>query len=298
MSNPSANASTKEPKGTRGLPSPILVVGEALQSIALGIVERGDQNASFATRAVGLIILALLLITGSIVASFASPLSDTLIGSALTVPVVRADLVFLLLSRLVLVFVWASKLRPNKILYPNEVYPLTCAAMIWNDCKPIEPHVRGEDSHSTILDILRTQRQLWKPTRLDSHSARFAKLPAFIIVQFLCWFFLLVEKLLFRLLSLLLDRGAVNRSLVEVDGKRIQGAGHTALITAPSSLGCRTSRCATRVPWSRTGRRVGCSCVRFASRICSVHGGYTRLHEHSTGDHAMSEYYAYIKDTS
>lgn len=287
-----------EPTGTRGLPDPVLVVGEALQSISLGILERGDLNASFATRAVGLIILAFLLILGSLIASFASPLKETLIGSALTVPVVRADLMFLLFSRLVLVFVWASKLRPNKLLYANEVYPLQAAAMIWNDCRPIEAHAKGEDGHSTIVDILTSQRQLWKPTKLDTLTARLAKLPVFVIVFLLRQFFLLLERLLFRVLHLAIDRCPRNQTLWPVQTRRIRAPGHTALITDAQLTWVQDFTMRDRstdedaLEQHREARRVLVRALHVANLL--GHGGYTRLHEHSAGGHAMSEYFAAV----
>ncbi len=290
----SANATQKEPEGTRGFPEPLLVVGEALQSISLGVLERGDQNAAFTTRAVGLIILALLLLVGSLIASFASPLKDTLIGSALTVPVVRADLMFLLFSRLVLVFVWASKLRPTKILYANEVYPLQAASIIWNDCKPVAAHNRKEDGHSAIVDILTNQRQLWRPTKQDTFVARLAKFPMFFIVFVLRYLFLFLERILLGMLRWGFEQGVSNRTLTAVHGKKIRAPGYTALITDEQLTWVQDFT-------MQDGHNVDPEQIREARRVLvrALHianllsfGGYTRLHEHSAGDHAMSEYFA------
>lgn len=282
--------SSSEPVGTRGLPSALLIFGEALQSIALGILVRGDQNSSFRTRAVGTIILALLLFIGSIIAAFASPLADGLIGSALTVPVVRADLVFQLLSRLVHVFIWAGKLRTNKILYVNEVFPLQAAAMIWNDCRPITPPSRGEDENSMVLDILRSQRQLWRPILLDSYTARVAKAPMFFVLQLLCWLFLAIEKCLFMIWRLLFDRGTRNFTPVPVHGQHREVIGHTALISDYQLTWIQDNTMCDgtgTLEQNRQARRVLVRAIHVANLL--AHGGYTRLHEHSAGNHAMSE---------
>lgn len=291
--------SQQQPEGTRGLPSPVLIVGEALQSIALGIVERGDTNSSFTTRAVGIITLLFLLICGMTIASFSSPLAEGIIASALTVPVVRADLMFLLLSRVVHVFVWASKLRPNKILYVNEVFPLQAAAMIWNDCKPIVPQTRGEDANSVILDILRSQLQLWQPTWLDGLSARVTKAPMFMIVKILFWLFLGIDKLLFMMWRLVFDRGERNFTPVRVREEKVEVAGHTALISDVQLTWIQEFTMRRRtitLEQNRQARRVLIRALHAANLL--RYSGHTRLHDHSPGDHAMSEYYAVVADNA
>lgn len=288
--------SSDAPAGTRGLPPPLLIFGEALQAIALGILEKGDDNSSFTTRAVGTIILALVLLTGSVVASFASPLSEGLVSSALTVPVVRADLIFLLLSRIVHVFIWASKLRPNKILYANEVFPIQAAAIIWNDCKPIAPHSRGEDGHSMIVDILASQTQLWQPTQLDTRFARLAKLPAFVILQVVYWGVRALEFGIFGLWRLVLDRGMVNYTPVDMQGAPRRVVGHTALLSDVQLMHAQelTMSDNSDLEQKRQVRRVLVRALHVANLL--GHGGHTRLHEHAAGGHAMSEYYSAIRE--
>lgn len=291
----SSSSSTDDDR-TRGLPSPYLVFGEALQSIALGILERGDANASFSTRAVGLTILALLLILGSLIASLASSLSESLIGSALTVPVIRADLVFTMISRIVLVAIWSSKLRPTKLLYANEVYPLQAAAIIWNDCKPIKAIRRNQDGHSTIIDILSSQLQLWKPTRLDSISARASKLLVYLVLFLLEQLFLALEAALFVLLRLFVNRNVANYTLAPVQGRRICAVGHVALITDAQLTFIQelTMRDDASTEHKLEARRVLLRSVHVANLFSQ--GGYTRLSEHACGDHAMSEYFKLVQD--
>lgn len=287
------SSSSTDQSGTRGLPSPFSILGEGLQSVALGIVERGDINTAFSTRAVGTVMITLLLIVGTLIASFASELSESILFSALTVPVVRADLMVLLLSRLVHIFIWAGKLRPNKILYVNEVFPLQAAAIIWNDCKPIKPHTRGEDENSVLIDILRGQKQLWRPTLLDSTLARVAKTPIYALIQLGTLLFLSVERVLFIVWHLLFDRGERNYTPVPVQGEKRVLIGHTALISDSQLTWIQEYTMRNMVDTlesNREARRVLIRAVHAANLL--AHGGYTRLLEHGSGNHAMSEYYS------
>lgn len=123
------------------------LAGAVLQSIALTVVDHGDVNTSYATRSVGTIIIAILFALGTIVAA-AAPFRLF----ALLVPVVRADLVFSVLLRLIRALIWSRRLTPDQLLYVNEVFPIQAAAMIWNDCRPVVPHMPAEDERSLFVD--------------------------------------------------------------------------------------------------------------------------------------------------
>lgn len=284
--------------GTRGLPSAMRLLGEGLQSIALGLVERGDLNTSFTTRAVGTVTIALMLLLGSLVASYASSRSESVVQGGLLVPVVRADLVMLLLSRLLHVMIWAGKLRANKILYVNKVFPIQAAAIIWNDCKPVQPRLRSEDENAILLDTFRAQRQIWRPTHLDELTARVIKVPIFVVVQFLCWFFLVVETILFLSWRFLYEHGARNFVPVPINGAVVTVTGHTALITDHQLTFIQEfmmrrleSRAHAGTPEQQIeARRVLVRALHAANLL--AHEGHNRLNELSSGGHAMSEYFA------
>lgn len=265
-------------------------------SIALGILDRGDINTSFSTRAIGIIMLALLLVAGATLALLSSPKAEGIFNKALTVPIVRADLVLQMLSRLVHIFVWARKLEPNKLLYANEVFPLQAAAIIWNDCKPVRTYIKGEDEATMVVDILSSQRQLWIPTKLDSVSGRIMKAPVFVVVQLLCWFFRSLEKVLLLLWWLTCDRGTSNAVPVLVDGKHIQVTGHTALISDSQLTWIQdfTMKCNGTLDQRLEARRLLVRALHIANLFS--HSNFTRLHEHAADGRAMSEYYAALKD--
>lgn len=276
---------------TRGLPAAFLVVGEAIQSISLGILERGDHNRSFATRAAGTLMISLGLAGGTALACMGSPLSEGLLFSALTVPVVRADLVTRLLSRIVHIFLWAGKLHPAKLPYAADVYPLQVAAIIWNDCAPIIAHSRGEDEHTVVMDMLDDQCSLWRPTRLDSWVARGAKSPLFLVLAGLRAVVGLVEMALMAAWHVVIARGGRHTMLVPVAGARRAATGHITLITDAQLTWIQDST--TRRGDDTAAARVLRATIIRALHLANLlgHGGHTRLHEHPPFKHAMSEYF-------
>lgn len=284
---------------TLRFPSAQLILGEVVQSVSLGVVARGDVNTSFTTRAVGTILITLLFATGSIIASFATPFSAGIVLSALTVPIIRADVVLSLVSHLTQVFLWANKLQTSKILYLNEVFPLQVAAMVWNDCAPITPQNRSEDENTIILDVLRGQRQLWRPTRLDSVFTRALKMPVFLVIQLLCSMFSGVERIIFATWRILFDRGQRNRTPVLVQGEQREVIGHTALVSDAQLAWVQefTMRANPEsLPHNREARRVLLRALHIANLL--EHGGFTRLPEHASSGYAMNQYFAAIRENN
>lgn len=280
---------------TRGLPAAFLVIGEAIQSMSLGILERGDPNRSFATRAVGTLMISLGLAAGSALACLGSPLSEGLLFSALTVPVVRADLVTRLLSRIVHIFLWAGKLHPAKLPYAADVYPLQVAAIIWNDCAPVT-HSRGEDDHTVVMDMLDDQRSLWRPSGLDSWVSRGAKAPLFAVLAGICAVVGIFEAALVGAWRLVSGRNGRHTMLVAVGGAQRVATGHTTLITDAQLTWIQDS----------TTQQGGdtASALEFRTTVIRAlhlanllgHGGHTRLHEHPPFKYAMSDYYQQLSN--
>lgn len=265
-------------------------------SIALGLLDRGDRNTSFTTRAVGNFTLALLLLVGATVALLSAPKSEGVFSKGLTVPIVRADLVFKLISRLVLVFIWGKKLKASKLLYENEVFPLQAAAIIWNDCKRRPAYVRIEDEDILILDVLYSQKQLWVPTRLDSVFGRIIKAPVFLILQVLCWLFQVIQTVLRLLWVILCDRGVRNVIPVPVEQEYIRFTGHTALLSDSQLTWIQdfTMKCPGTCEEKLRARKVLVCAIHCANLFS--HSSFARLHEHAADGHAMSEYYGALGD--
>jgi len=276
--------------GTRGLPAAFLVVGEAIQSISLGIMERGDPNTSFFTRSVGTMMIVLGVALGTVIACLGSPLSEGLIFSALTVPIVRADLIARLLSRFVHIFIWTGKLHPAKLNFASEVYPLQVAAIIWNDCAPASAHSRGEDEHAVVWDMLDEQRSLWRPSVLDSWVARVIKAPLFVILYGLVIVVEMIEAMLVAGWRLSWGGSARHITQVPVMGRQRAIVGHATLVTDPQLTWIQdTMRRQADPDTNREMRPVLVRALHAANLL--GHGGYTRLHEHAPHGHAMSEFY-------
>lgn len=281
---------------TRGLPAAFLVVGEAIQSISLGILERGDPNRSYVTRAAGTLLISLGLAAGSTLACLGSPLSEGLLFSALTVPVVRADLVTRLLSRIVHIFLWAGKLHPAKLPYAADVYPLQVAAIIWNDCAPVVAHSRGEDEHTVVMDMLDDQRSLWRPSGLDSWVSRAAKAPLFAVLAGLYAVVGVVEVALAGAWRLASGRNGRHTMLVPVAGARRVATGHTTLITDAQLTWIQDS--STRQGEDTVAALELRTTVIRALHLANLlgHGGHKRLHEHPPFKYAMSDYYQQLSN--
>lgn len=266
------------------------LAGGILQTIALAVVHDGDVNTSYTTRAVGTILVAILLAMGTIIAA-APPLRLF----ALLVPIVRADLIFLVLARLVRSLIWARRLTPTKLLYINEVFPLQAAAMIWNDCRPVVPHTPSEDERSVFVDWLSTQRDLWRPTAFDGVIARLLKFPFYLLLSFLAVVASATESAIFLAWQVVFNRGARNRFPVAIEGDRPEVLGHTMLISDYHLTWTqRFTTLGGEFEQNREARRVALRALHMATLL--AHGGHTRLHEHAAGGHAMSEYYAAVVD--
>jgi len=272
-------------------------VGGAIQSVALGIVERGDANTSFVTRSVGTVTVTLLLVAGSIIAAAGAPSAPVALVAALAVPTVRGDLVLLLLSSILHMVFWAGQLRPNGVLYSSDVYPLQVAAMIWNNCAPVRPPNRGEDGGTVLVDMLRDQRLLWRATSVDSLFVRSLKVPVYVGICILCAAAEALEAVLFWGWRTVVDRTAGNVTLVDVQGQRQLVLGHTALIADAQLSWLREATMrGGNAAADRVARRVLVRAVHVANLL--VHSGHTRLHEHSPHGHAMSEYFQRVANST
>lgn len=266
------------------------LAGAAAQAVALGFVDRDDGNTSFVTRAVGTLLVASLFSAGSALAAAASPLPGASAAAGLLVPAARADLGLRLLSRTLQVAFWTGKVRPAAILYANDVFPVQAAAMIWNNCAPIQPAARGQDDATVVTDVLREQQTLWQPTEVDTPLVRAAKIPVYAALRLLCALVEAAEAALFGLWTALSGRSAANTSLVAVQGARRAVLGHTALIADAQLTWLReaTMRGGDAAE-ARAARRVLFRAIHLANLF--GHGGHTRLHEHAPDGHAMSEYF-------
>lgn len=266
------------------------LAGAAAQAVALGFVDRGDVNTSFVTRAVGTLLVASLFAAGSVLAATASPLPGASAVAGLLVPATRADLVLRLLSRALQVAFWTGKVRPAAILYANDVFPVQAAAMIWNNCAPVQPAARGQDDGTIVTDVLREQRTVWQPTEVDTPLVRAAKIPIYTALRLLCALVEAVEGVLFGMWTALSGRSAANTTLVAVQGARRTVLGHTALISDTQLAWLRESTMrGGDAEEARTARRVLFRAIHLANLF--DHGGHTRLHEHPPYGHAMSEYF-------
>lgn len=157
-------------------------IGAIAQAVALAVVDRGDVNTSYLTRAIGTLMAALLFLLGSVLA--ASPPFSVF---CLVVPMVRVENVLQLFSRLFRRLLWAHRLTP-RLLYDNEIFPLQAAAMIWNDCQKIIPALSREDESTIFLDWSRTQLKLWRPTSWDGIIIRFFKFPPYLVLRLITAF--------------------------------------------------------------------------------------------------------------
>lgn len=264
------------------------VLGGTMQALAYGFLGRHDMNTSCTTRFIGTFVIFLLLSTGTVIA--AVPPSRQL---AILIPIVRADLTLILLARLVKAVVWASRLTRSDVLYNNEVYPLQVAAMIWNDCQPIAPLTRAEDERSMLVDLLLEQRELWRPAPPDSFVMRALRFPLYIVLEASCSIVGAVEAVVSQL-STYVVRGMRNLTPVSVQGEQREIMGHTLLVSDHQLkwIQCNMMR-GGDILQVRETRRVAIRALHIANLL--EHGGYMRLHEHSAGDHAMSEYYSAIQ---
>lgn len=266
------------------------LAGVAAQALALGIAARGDGNTAFVTRAVGAAVVAALFAAGSLLAAAASPLAGGSAAAALLLPAARADLLLRLLFCTLQVAFWVGKVRPTAILYPNDVYPVQVAAMIWNNCAPITPLARGQDDGSVVTDVLREQRMLWQPTEVDTAAVRAAKIPIYTTLRLLCGLVEGAEAALYWLWSAGGGRSAANTSLVAVQGTRQAVLGHTALISDAQLAWLREATMrGGDAGEARAARRVLFRAIHLANLFGQ--GGHTRLHEHAPHGHAMSEYF-------
>lgn len=264
--------------------------GAVLQSVALAVVDNGDVNTSHTTRAVGTLMVTLLLALGTFIAA-AAPMRVF----ALLVPVVRADLVFLVVTRLIRSMIWAARLTPSSILYINETFPIQAAAMIWNDCRPIKPHNALEDEHSVLVDWLYVQRDLWRPTQFDGVIARSVKFPVFVLLQAVALVVSAIEFVLSSIWKALFSGRTRNRFPVQIQGAFPEVIGHSMLISDNQLTWVqRFTMQRGDIEQSREARRVVLRALHCASLL--VHGGHTRLHEAGPGGYAMSEYYAAISE--
>ncbi len=271
--------------------NPRFVAGAVMQAVALGVSSNTDVNTSHATRSVGTLLLATLLIIGTIIA-YVSPQRSF----ALLLPLMRMDLVFMLFAQLARSLVWASRLAPNVLLYDSEVFPLQGAAIIWNDCRQVMPHTPAEDERSVLLDWLSVQVELWRPNAFDGFFSRLLKLPFFAVVAILLAICTAVENFMGTVWHVVFHRPHRNRTPVLLNGSRVEALGHTVLLPEHHQTWIQRFTAAPNpgitMPQRREARRVTINALHVASLLS--HGGHTRLHTHAPGNHAMSEYYAAV----
>lgn len=263
---------------------PRQVFGAVLQSIALAVADHDDLNTSYVTRAIGAVMVAMLLGVGTFLGA-AGPFRIF----TLLVLVVRGDLVVLILTRLIRALIWARRLSARDLLYVNEVFPLQAAAMIWNDCRPVVPAIASEDERSVLTDLILTQRDLWRPTWMDGVAARMLKLPLYVPLQALSLAVCALEHVLFVLWSVGLHWGGRNRVPVLIDGGYPEVQGHTMLLSDNHlSWIQRFTAGDDNVAQNVEARRVAIQAIHVASLL--AHAGHTRLLEGAVGGHSASEY--------
>lgn len=122
------------------------ILGQALQGVALGFAAQEERTLDFVAQTVEVMFLVALVVVGTLVlVGSRSPDDDSSVwnGQTLFVLLVRADVTGQLAVAVVRTLTWFWKLRPTKMPYTHDIFPLQVvwfALLAWYMVLSITPH--------------------------------------------------------------------------------------------------------------------------------------------------------------
>jgi hypothetical protein len=268
------------------------ISGQVLQATALGVLAQADNNIAFQARVNGLLALTLLLVFGTVLVGFYSKNQDW-VGVVFFLLLLRADTSAALLARLARIATWSRRIRPTKVLYETDVWPLQAAALIWNDYQPLKPGNAEEDEDGILTDLAAKECTRWRPMLDDNRFFQAMKTPFWLFFLLMRALAMIGERLALVVWTLAVVRTRPNYLPENLGETGREVTGHTALLTSDQLDWLQEETMKTEnSSLSRNARRVVSRALHQANLL--QHSAFGRLVEHSLPDMSMNDYYKMV----